>query len=159
MQEIYLLDFLFVLLKILFIYFQRKGEREGEKHQCVVTSHMPPAGDLARNPGMCPDWELNRQHFDLQAGTQFTEPHQPGLPLRFSVTTNFLFWVSDPPRWRFLILVSLEFPLPPRGCTSFLEGLTQNHGIRRGHLGLFVIGLYRLPGTFVISLILIHWSL
>ena len=78
MQEIYLLDFLFVLLKILFIYFQRKGEREGEKHQCVVTSHMPPAGDLARNPGMCPDWESNWKPCGSQASAQSTEPHQPG---------------------------------------------------------------------------------
>ena len=36
-----------------------EGEREGEKHQCVVDYFMPPTGDLARNPGMCPDWELN----------------------------------------------------------------------------------------------------
>ena len=54
------------------------GEKEGEKHQCVVASHMPPAGDLAHNPGMCPDWELNQWPFGLQAGTQSTEPHQPG---------------------------------------------------------------------------------
>ena len=42
----------------LFIFRQkgRKGEREGEKHQCVVASHMPPTRDLACNPGMCPDW-------------------------------------------------------------------------------------------------------
>ena len=38
----------------------REGEREGEKHQCVVASHVPPTGDLAHNPGMCPDWESNR---------------------------------------------------------------------------------------------------
>ena len=31
-----------------------EGEREVEKHQCVVASHMPPPGDLACNPGMCP---------------------------------------------------------------------------------------------------------
>ena len=31
------------------------GEREGEKHQCVVASHKPPTGDLACNPGMCPE--------------------------------------------------------------------------------------------------------
>ena len=30
------------------------GEREGEKHQCVVASHTPPTRDLACNPGMCP---------------------------------------------------------------------------------------------------------
>ena len=44
----------------LFIYFLcifregKGGDREGEKHQCVVTSHTLPAGDLAHNPGMCP---------------------------------------------------------------------------------------------------------
>ena len=33
---------------------------QGEKHQCVVASYMPPTGDLACNPGMCPDWESNQ---------------------------------------------------------------------------------------------------
>ena len=46
-----------------FIYFSlekgMKGEREGEKHQCVLASHAPPTGDLALNPDMCLDWELN----------------------------------------------------------------------------------------------------
>ena len=66
---------------ILFISRQRvrKGEREGEKHQYVVASHAPPTGDLACNPGMCPDCQLNQRLFGLQAGTQSTEPHQPGL--------------------------------------------------------------------------------
>ena len=27
----------------------REGEGEGEKHHCVVASHVPPTGDLARN--------------------------------------------------------------------------------------------------------------
>ena len=47
----------FLFLKILFIYFLergREGEREGKKHQCVVVSQVPPTGDLACNPGMCP---------------------------------------------------------------------------------------------------------
>ena len=57
----------------------REGDREGEKHQCVVVSHAPPARDLAHNPGTCPDWESNRQPFGLQSGVQSTEPHQPGL--------------------------------------------------------------------------------
>ena len=35
-------------------------EREGGKYQCVVASHMAPTGDLARNPGTCPDWESNQ---------------------------------------------------------------------------------------------------
>ena len=66
-----------------FIYFlrQRRGEveREGEKHQYVVASRVSPTGDLAHNPGMCPDWEWNQRPSGLQAGTQSTEPHQPGL--------------------------------------------------------------------------------
>ena len=51
----------FFFLKSLFIFRERgkEGEREEEIHQCVVASCMPPAGDLACNPGMCPDWELN----------------------------------------------------------------------------------------------------
>ena len=45
----------------LFVFRERgrEGEREGEKHQYVVASHMPPTGNPAGNPGMCPDWESN----------------------------------------------------------------------------------------------------
>ena len=43
-----------------------EGKREGEKHQCVVTCHVVPTGDLACNPGMCPDWESNQRPFGLQ---------------------------------------------------------------------------------------------
>ena len=39
----------------------------------------PSTGDLARNPGMGPDWESNWQPFGSQAGTQSFEPHQSGL--------------------------------------------------------------------------------
>ena len=72
----------FIFFHILFISRERgrEGEREGEKHQCVVASHIPPTGDLARNPGMRPDWESNQRPFGLQAGAQSTEPHQPGRP-------------------------------------------------------------------------------
>ena len=42
-------------------------------------SHAPNWGhDLTHNPGMWPDWELNWQLIGSQAGTQSTEPHQPG---------------------------------------------------------------------------------
>ena len=43
----------------LFIFRERGKEEEREKHQCVVATHMPPTGDLACNPDMCPDWESN----------------------------------------------------------------------------------------------------
>ena len=52
---------LFIFLKILFIFRERRREqeREGEKHQYVVVSHVPTTGDLAYNRSTCPDWELN----------------------------------------------------------------------------------------------------
>ena len=51
-----------------FIYlFLERGEgREEEKHQYVVASHVAPIGDLAHNPGMCPDWESNWRPFGSQ---------------------------------------------------------------------------------------------
>ena len=54
-----------VFKKILFILFKEgEGkEKEGEKYQCVVASHMPPTGDLARSPGLCPAWESNWGRF------------------------------------------------------------------------------------------------
>ena len=73
--------FFFFFLRFHLFIFRESGkerEREGEKHQCVVVSHTPPTGDLACNPGMCPDWELTRLSFGSQAATQSTEPHQPG---------------------------------------------------------------------------------
>ena len=77
-------DYFILLLKkgfILFIFRERgrEGHKEGEKHQCVVASCAPPTWEQARNPGMCPDWESNQRNFGSQAGTQSTEPHQPGL--------------------------------------------------------------------------------
>ena len=56
------------------------GGRKGEKQQCVVASHTPPTGDLAYNPGMCPDWESNPQTFGSQASAQSTEPHPARAP-------------------------------------------------------------------------------
>ena len=72
-QKIFFLNFIY-----LFLERGREREREGENHQCVVASHMPPTGDLAHNPGMCPDWESNLRPFGSHASTQSTEPQQPG---------------------------------------------------------------------------------
>ena len=55
----------------------------GEKHQCVVYSCTAPTGDLACNPGMCPDQESNWCPCGLQASTQSTEPHLPGLKMKY----------------------------------------------------------------------------
>ena len=76
----------------LFIFRERGrvGERQGEKHQCVVASLMPPTGDLARNPGKCPHWESNWRPFDSQASAQATEPHQPGQN-----TCNYFYFIHE----------------------------------------------------------------
>ena len=51
----------FFFFKILFLYFRKGKEgREGEKHQCVVDSHMPHMEDVVHNPGMCPHCESNQ---------------------------------------------------------------------------------------------------
>ena len=52
----------FFVLRLYLCIFREIG-REGEKQQYVVAPHTPPSGDLANNPGMCPDWESNRQPF------------------------------------------------------------------------------------------------
>ena len=82
--------YIFIYRFYLFIFRERggEGEREGEKHQCVVASCAPPTGELACNPGMCPDGELNQRPFDLQAGTQSTEPQQLGPELNFKTTVS-----------------------------------------------------------------------
>ena len=54
-KHVYFKDFIY-----LFLERGEGGEREGEKHQCVIASCAPPTGDLAHNPGLCPDWEWSR---------------------------------------------------------------------------------------------------
>ena len=82
-----------IFKKILFIFiFKEKGkegERDREKYQCVVASHVPHTGDQVRNPGMCPNWESTQRPFGSRAGTQSTEPHQLGLKCRFLKVTFF----------------------------------------------------------------------
>ena len=69
----YLLNLcLSVFLKILSIFREGKGQRKGEKHQCVVASCAPPTGDLACSTGLCPEWEWNQPPFGSQAGPQPT---------------------------------------------------------------------------------------
>ena len=44
---------------LIFTEREREGEREGEKHQCVVASHVPPNWGSGLQPKHVPDWELN----------------------------------------------------------------------------------------------------
>ena len=124
--------FFFNFLKRFYLFLLRErgreGEREGEKHQCVVASHVPPTGDVACNPGMCTDWESNWQPFDLQAGTQSTEPQQPGLLNfyyeKFQIHVKLyktVKWspMSPPPSLHnYQLMGSLHFPTPASVKTS-----------------------------------------
>ena len=70
--------FFFFFKIYLFILREREGrKKERERNSNVWLPLVPPAGDLACNPDMCPDWELNQRPFGLQTSTQSTEPHQP----------------------------------------------------------------------------------
>ena len=58
-----------------------------ERTMDQVAPHLPPIGDMARNPGLCPDRELNWQPFSSQADdVQSIEPHQPRPAFSFIVT-------------------------------------------------------------------------
>ena len=83
--------FFFKIFIYLFLESGEGREKEREKYQCVVASHVAPTRDLARKPGMCPDWESNWRPFGLQASAQSTEPHQPGLILALKKFSNAVF--------------------------------------------------------------------
>ena len=114
----------------LFIFRERGREGEvGEKHRCVVVSCTSLTGDLACNPGMCPDWEPNQRPFGLQSGAKSTEPHQPGQLLclltydsssHFTCTiTSSLFGIIDVPgSFSDCPAPALESTIPPRRPSS-----------------------------------------
>ena len=58
---------------------QRERNIDVQEKHLPAASCTPPTGDLAHNPGMCPDWELNRRPLALWDNTQPTEPHQSRL--------------------------------------------------------------------------------
>ena len=114
----------------LFIFRQRGrvGEREGKKHQHVVASHAPPTGDLACNPGICPDWELNQQPFGSQAGAQSTEPHQPRQQIFFPFhkypglsSASVLLSQEALPTWYAHQFYSLHIQAPHLHCPSYTQ--------------------------------------
>ena len=72
----------------------------------MVASHTLPTGDLAHSPGTCPDWESNQLTFVSQAGTQTTEPHQPGLVL-FKYNKKFWCPLSFPLSVIYLLCMEL----------------------------------------------------
>ena len=76
----------FHFFKILFIFRERvrDREREGGKHRSVA-SYMPPTGELAHSPGLCPDRELNLRWLIAriwkQLGSVFGLLHPAAVPM------------------------------------------------------------------------------
>ena len=60
--------------------------KRGEKHQCVVASYASPAGDLAHNPGTCPDWDGTRNPLVPRPALN---PLSQGLAIRVLIGSPF----------------------------------------------------------------------
>ena len=115
------------LKKFIFRERGKEGERKGEKYQCVVASCAPPTGNLAYNPGMFPDRELDWRPFGSQVSAQPTEPHRPGwcFAMAFS-SASWQFWITSNLIFRvrkiyvqyrlsqYLLMLSDHFLLPLR---------------------------------------------
>ena len=109
----------FFLFLILFIYFREgKGGKEREKHQCVVASHAPLIGDLARNPGMCPDPLVHRLALNPLSHSShgstvllFTMNVTTNLFVRaLDLVTSWLFKIHTPTFIHHSLLSSAVFP-------------------------------------------------
>ena len=102
-----LLVCLFVLGFYLFIFRERgrEGEREGEKYQCVVASHVAPTGDLAHNLDMCLDGELNQQLFGLPPMLNPLSHTSQGGTMFF---TNFFFIAKHTHRYTHTYLFNYD---------------------------------------------------
>ena len=69
---------LYIFKYFLFIFREREREGERETSICGYLSCDPYLGTWPTTKGICLDWESNLPPFGSQAGTQSTEPHQPG---------------------------------------------------------------------------------
>ena len=102
--SISIFNFFLFLFFYLFLQRGREGEREGEKHQCVVASHITTTGDLAGNPGDPWVW-------------------RPALdPLSHTSQGHFKFFEVSPycfPQW----LLQSAFPLTVQKCSPFSTSL------------------------------------
>ena len=60
-KKIYIFCFFFFLRFYLFLFRGDGMEKERKRNINVwLPLGVPPTGDLACNPGMCPDWESNQ---------------------------------------------------------------------------------------------------
>ena len=72
---------------------------------------MRPRWGPACSPGMCPDWELNRQPFTLWDNSRPTEPHWSGLNVLYNLNhiykALFVMWENIPLFWGLWMWTSL----------------------------------------------------
>ena len=61
-----------------YLFLEGKGERERNIHVWLPLA-CPLLGTQPATQAWALDWELSKQPFGSQAGTQSTEPYQPGL--------------------------------------------------------------------------------
>ena len=84
----------------------------------------PTLGNLARNPGMCPDWKSNQQPLGSRVSAQSTEPHQSGLECiylnKYGFIFSFSFYAKDGILFSHLIL-QIFFKFARRKFTCFLS--------------------------------------
>ena len=74
-------DFIYLLLE------RGKGRERNinmQETRELVVSCLPPAGNPAHNPGMCPEWESNWWLLGSQDSPKSTEPHQLGHQTGFN---------------------------------------------------------------------------
>ena len=81
-------------LNFIYLFLERGEGKEKDRERNIsvgethgsVASHTLPTGELAHNPGMCPNWESNWRPFISQASTHSTESPQPGpKPLSYEM--------------------------------------------------------------------------
>ena len=87
----YLLTYLFTYL---FIERGREGEREENINVWLPLMYLL-LGTWPTDQACALDWEPNWWPFGLPAGTQSTEPHQPGLEKQLHII-HFLWFLSVP---------------------------------------------------------------
>ena len=92
-------DLLFFLIHLFFRKRGRERERKGEKHQCVVASHSPPTGDLACNPGTCPENQTGNALPPSWRSIHWVTPARV-LPFKNSHSN----------RWHLIVMCDLHFP-------------------------------------------------
>ena len=107
--------FFFLFLQIFFkdfiyVFLDRGERREKDRERNTVCGCFlsTPTEDLARNPGMCPDWESNRRPFGSQAwcSIHWVTPARAKISLvAYSMTPKKVIFKQ-------LSTLSLELPFP-----------------------------------------------